>query len=73
MARRRIVPVPVPAGDRRLVPGKLVCAFDLRAQQFLHVDHVPDPCQPETVHARALLQTLPPGSLVVTVHGVMAG
>ena len=72
VARRLPALRALPAGDRRLLPGKLACAFDLRAQQFLHVDHLPDPCQRETVHARALLQALPPGSLVIADMGYVS-
>ena len=72
VARRLPALRDLPTGDRRLLPGKLACAFDLRAQQFLHVDHLPDPSQRETVHARALLATLPTGSLVIAKMGYVS-
>ena len=42
---------------------------DLRAQQFLHVDHLPDPCQREAVNARvSRREPLVPNSIVVRIQ-----
>ena len=59
----------VPAGDRRLLPGKLAAIVDLRRQQFRHVEHITDPCQNEKVAARGLLDHLIAGSLVLADLG----
>lgn len=59
----------VPAGDRRLLPGKLSAVFDLRRQQFVQVEHQADPAQNEKVAARGLLDGLPAGSLVLADLG----
>jgi len=41
----------VPAGDRQLLPGKLAGSFDLRRQQWRHVQHVTDSLQNDKVAA----------------------
>jgi Transposase DDE domain len=67
----RVLPVlrDVPNGDRRLLPGKLSAVFDLRRQQFRHVEHQPDPCQNEKVAARRLLAALGEGALILADLG----
>jgi hypothetical protein len=55
----------VPAGDARLLPGKLAGRFDLRRQQWQLVRHIEDPQQNDKVAARDLLAGLPPGSLIL--------
>jgi hypothetical protein len=59
----------VPAGDDRLLPGKLSVAFDMRRQLFTTVLPTELPHQREQVAARALLATLPQGALVLADLG----
>ena len=59
----------VPAGDDRLLPGKLQVAFDLRTQRFTTVQTTDLPRQNERLAARDLLTTLPPGSLILADLG----
>lgn len=59
----------LPAGDRRLLPGKLSACFDLRRQLWRRVLHVPDPVTNEKRGARTLLAGLLPGTLVLADLG----
>jgi hypothetical protein len=59
----------VPAGESRLLPGKLSVAFDLRRQLFHTVLTSDLPRQSEKVNARALVETLPVGSLILADLG----
>jgi hypothetical protein len=59
----------VPPGDDRLLPGKLITAFDVRTQQFSSVQTTELPRQNERVAARDLVATLPPGSLILADLG----
>jgi hypothetical protein len=60
---------PLPVGDDRLLPGKLITAFDLRTQRFATVRTTALPRQNERVAARALLATVPAGSLILADLG----
>jgi hypothetical protein len=62
----------VPKGDRRLLPGKLSALFDLRTQQFVRIQHHPDPAQNDKVAARAMVADLPRGSLLLADLGYFA-
>lgn len=59
----------VPPGDDRLLPGKLITAFDVRTQQFHTVQTTDLPRQNERVTARDLVATLPGGSLILADLG----
>lgn len=59
----------IPDGDARLLPGKLITAFDVRAQRFHTVHTTELPRQNERVAARDLVATLPPGSLLLADLG----
>ncbi|MBA3275549.1 MAG: transposase, partial [Chloroflexia bacterium] len=59
----------VPAGDDRLLPGKLITAVDVRAQQFHTVLTTDLPRQNERIAARDLGATLPVGSLILADLG----
>ena len=59
----------VPAGDDRLLPGKLITAFDVRRQQFHTVQTTELPQQNEKVAARDLVATLPPRSMILADLG----
>jgi hypothetical protein len=59
----------VPAGDDRLLPGKLAGLFDLRRQQWRTVQFIHAPRQNEKVAARDLVEMLPLGSLVLADLG----
>lgn len=67
----RLLPAlrPVPAGGAALLPGKLASLFDLRRQQWVRVQHLPDPQQNEKVAARGLVADLPAGSLLLADLG----
>ena len=59
----------LPPGDTRLLPGQLAGVFDLRRQQWRHIQHHAQPHQNEKVAARDLLATLPSGALVLADLG----
>ena len=59
----------VPDGDARLLPGKLAGLFDLRTQQWRKVLPIADAHQNEKVAARAMVEGLPEGSLVLADLG----
>jgi hypothetical protein len=59
----------LPKGDRRLLPGKLACRFDLRRQLFGAVQVITDPRQNEKIAAWDLVADLAPGSLIVADLG----
>ena len=60
VSRRPQHPASFPPSPVSRAPGDVALdqveaiLHDLRAQQFLHVDHLPDPCQREAVNARVL-------------------
>jgi transposase len=56
-------------GAPALLPGKLAGIFDLRRQQWQHLEHVPNPRQNEKLAAWHLLEQLAPGSLVLADLG----
>ncbi len=62
----------LPPGDSRLLPGKLAGLFDVRRQQWLRVQHIANPTQNEKVAARAMLEGLPPASLILADLGYFA-
>src|SRR5436190_24341946 len=55
----------VPAGATALLPGVLTALFDVRAQQFVRVDHRTAVDQNEKVLARTMVRDLPRGSLIL--------
>ncbi|HVX30901.1 MAG TPA: IS4 family transposase [Nitrolancea sp.] len=59
----------VPAGDDRMMPGKLAGVYDVRRQLWRHVTYLPDPHQNEKVAARDLAATLAPHSLILADLG----
>lgn len=59
----------VPAGDRRLLPGKIAAVFDVRRQLFRTIQLIANPVQNEKVAARDLLATVPTGALVLADLG----
>ena len=59
----------VPSGDRRLLPGKMAGAYDVRRQRWINVIFQPNPCQNEKVLAGELLCGLRPQSLIVADQG----
>ena len=70
----RLLPAlrPVPAGDVRLLPGKLAGRFDVRRQQWQHLQYRPEVRQNEKVGARELLVGVPAGSLLLADLGYFA-
>jgi hypothetical protein len=60
---------PIPAGDDRLLPGKLLCVFNVRTQLFTTVQTTELPRQNERLAARDLAITLPVGSLLLADLG----
>ena len=69
VARRLPALRSVPAGDDRLLPGKLAALFDIRRQQWRAVRFVAEARQNEKVLARDLVASLPLGSLVLADLG----
>lgn len=62
----------LPAGDSRLLPGRLSALFDLRKQQWRRVEHVPDPLRNEKLRARKMVEDLEKGSLILCDLGYFA-
>jgi len=65
IARRLPALRDLPPGDAHLLPGQLAGLFDLRRQQWRHVQFIADPHQNEKVTAREMVATLPPQSLLL--------
>jgi hypothetical protein len=63
---------PVPAGDARLLPGKLTGLFDLRRQQWRQVAYQAHPHQNEKVACWDILAHLPAGCLLLADLGYFA-
>lgn len=59
----------VPPGNRTLLPGKLAALFDLRRQQWVRVEHQPNPDQNEKVAARRMVAGLARGCLLLADLG----
>jgi len=59
----------VPAGDSRLLPGRLVGLFDVRLQQWRRLDVLLDAPAKCKVHARAMLSGLATGTLILFERG----
>ena len=59
----------LPATDERRLPGKLAAVFDLRLQQWRHVEHRPAARENDKVAARGLLAHLRPGALILADLG----
>jgi hypothetical protein len=55
----------IPAGDKRLLPGKLAGVFDVRRQVWRTVEYVAEATQNEKVLARDLVARVTPGSLLL--------
>jgi hypothetical protein len=52
-----------------VLPGKLICLFDLRLQQWLRVEHVANPLQNEKVMADRMVEGLAKGTLILADLG----
>jgi Transposase DDE domain len=59
----------VPAGDERLLPGKLVALFDIRQQVWRAIRFVPNVREMERQHAREMLSFIAKGALILTDLG----
>jgi len=59
----------LPRGDPGLLPGKLAGVFDVRLQQWRHIEYLAYSLQNCKVAARALLAGLPRGTLVLADLG----
>jgi hypothetical protein len=55
----------VASDDTHLLPGKLAGVFDIRMQQWRHVEYIEDPHQNEKVAAPALLAHIQRGALIL--------
>lgn len=62
----------VPNGDSRLLPGKMVGLFNIRRQQWHDMLYFSNPNQNDKLAARALVQDLPEGSLILADLGFFA-
>ena len=62
----------VPAGDERLLPGKLAGVFDLRRQSWRVLAWIEHVHQNEKVVARDLIRDLAPASLIIADLGYFA-
>jgi hypothetical protein len=63
--RKRKLLREVPKGDAVLLPGALGCVFDVRRQLWQRLEFVPDPQQDLRDAGVALIQDLPPESLLL--------
>lgn len=59
----------LPATDARRLPGKLAAIFDVRAQQWVHLEHRAYAHENDKVAARGLLARLRPGALILADLG----
>lgn len=59
-------------GDPALLPGRLSSRFDLRRQQWQKIEFTEDAQQNEKVLARRMVESLPPGSLILFDLGYFA-
>jgi hypothetical protein len=59
----------VPKGDRQLLPGKLAGVFNIRFQQWQHVQHIINPDENDKVVSRSLLEHIQPGALILADLG----
>jgi hypothetical protein len=59
----------VASGDRQLLPGKLAGIFDIRLQQWRHVEIIENPSENEKVAARSLLDHIQRGALILADLG----
>jgi Transposase DDE domain len=59
----------LPAADTRRLPGKLAAIFDLRAQQWVHLEHRAYARENDKVAARGLLAHLEAGALILADLG----
>ncbi|MGB8345116.1 MAG: IS4 family transposase [Ktedonobacteraceae bacterium] len=59
----------LPLGTPGLLAGRLSCLFDVRRQQWLRVDVLPEALANSLVHARTLLAELPLGTLLLFDRG----
>jgi hypothetical protein len=59
----------VPNGDDRLLPGKMAGLFDLRRQQWLRLDYIEKVHQNGKVLARAMIEGIEQGSLILADLG----
>jgi Transposase DDE domain len=59
----------LPASDTQRLPGKLAAIFDLRLQQWLHLEHRPNAHENDKVAARGLLAHLQAGALILADLG----
>ena len=59
----------VEPGHRQLLPGKLAGIFDVRTQQWRHVEHIENPNENEKVIARSLLEHIQKGALILADMG----
>ena len=57
------------AGHRQLLPGKLAGVFDVRIQQWRHVEHIENPDENDKVIARSLLEHIQKGALILADMG----
>lgn len=55
-----------------LLPGRLAGLFDVRLQIWRRIDHIENPEQNEKAHARAMVEGLPRGSLILADLGYFA-
>jgi hypothetical protein len=62
----------VPAGDDRLLPGKLAGLYDIRRQHWRRVQYIADPHENDKVAAQAMVADLPAGSLILADLGYFA-
>jgi hypothetical protein len=59
----------VPAGDERLLPGKLAGVYDLQLQQWRYVTHIENPHENDKKEARSLVQHIHKGTLILADLG----
>ena len=62
----------LPAGDARLLPGKLAALFDVRRQQWRRTRYISEPHQNDKVVAADMVADLPRGSLLLADLGYFA-
>lgn len=56
-------------GDLRLLPGKMAGIFDVRSQQWIHLQHIEKPNENDKVSVRAMLKCIEKDSMILADLG----
>ena len=69
VARKLPVLREVKDGDLKLLPGKMAGIFDVRSQQWIHLQHIEKPSENDKVSARSMLNHIEKDSMILADLG----